>query len=144
MHPIRGKILEKSADPPAADRTSNGMNEDDAPWEYKHDGQTAVADKPLPASNRGPTDNTEPPDSGSISWTASEYVDHNRGFSWYATLMLLTVAITVAVYFITKGIFATVIIPVMGIALGVFAARKPKQLPYELNNSGLKIGEKFY
>ena len=32
----------------------------------------------------------------------------------------------------------------MGVALGAFAVRKPKQLQYELNDSGLRVGDKFY
>jgi hypothetical protein len=83
-----------------------------------------------------------PGDDSPVSWTALEYIDHTRGSGWYILLTIATVVLALLVYLITKDYFAAVTIAVVGIIAGVFAARKPRQMEYELNQSGLTIGGK--
>jgi hypothetical protein len=59
-------------------------------------------------------------------------------------LAIATIGLSAGIYFLTKDIFATSIIVIAGIIVGVFAGRKPRQLEYELSASGLQIGEKSY
>ncbi|MEX2006687.1 MAG: hypothetical protein WD877_00710 [Candidatus Saccharimonadales bacterium] len=80
----------------------------------------------------------------SIAWTASEYIDHTRGASWYSLLVLATVVLTAGVWLMTKDYFATAVVAIVGIIVGIFASKKPRQISYELTSSGLKAGEKFY
>lgn len=120
------------------------MNEDDSSWEYKPDGKEIAATPNLPGSAL--KSGTQPKSSKdiAISWTASEYIDHTRGPGWYLALVAGTTVLAALIYFITKDYFATGVVALMGIIVGVFSRQKPKQLVYDLSNSSLKAGEKVY
>ena len=82
--------------------------------------------------------------SKTISWTASEYIEHQRGAGWYLSLVVITAAVAVVLYLLTKDYFATGVIVALGIIVGASVGRKPQQLSFELSSSGLKAGEKIY
>lgn len=79
-----------------------------------------------------------------VSWTASEFIEHQRGASWYLGLVAATAAITAATYFITKEYFATGTILVVGIIVAVFVRHKPRQITYEVDERGLKAGDRTF
>ena len=80
----------------------------------------------------------------SISWTASEFIAHQKNAAWYGALALATVAITTAVWFLTKDPIATGCV-VIGMAIfGFYAAHKPRQQAYTIDGSGLAIGQQRY
>jgi len=79
-----------------------------------------------------------------ISWTASEFIAHDKNFGWYILVMLATVAIGAVVYFVTKDKVSPVVIVIMGVAFSVFGARKPRVLNYSISNTGVHVGEKHY
>jgi hypothetical protein len=84
-------------------------------------------------------------DSGnSISWTASEYIDHQIGVSWYFILLIATIALAAVIYVLLKDVFATGVILVLGLIVGLAAKRKPEQATYRLSRDGLAVGEKLY
>lgn len=80
----------------------------------------------------------------SVAWQASEYIDHKQGAGWFLMLALGAAVLAGAVYLITKDFFAVGVILVLGLVVGVFAHRTPRQLSYELSESGLTIDKKFY
>ncbi|MBI4034747.1 hypothetical protein HY380_02505 [Candidatus Saccharibacteria bacterium] len=118
------------------------MESEQEPNWYKPSGGTAVAEPPQPAGSVAPP--AAPPAGGSVSWTASEYIDHERNASWYLMLVLITAVIAAAVWLITKDYFASGVIPILGIIVGLFARRKPEAIQYTIDESGLKIGSKSY
>ena len=79
-----------------------------------------------------------------VSWTASEFIEHERGAGWYAALFVVTVALAAAIFLITHDYFAAAVIVILGIILAVYARNKPGQITYELNPTGLKVGQKPY
>jgi hypothetical protein len=87
---------------------------------------------------------SELPDVGEVTWSASEYIAHAKGSGWYVGLGLLIVLISAGVYFITRSIFSSIMVLVIGIAFGVVAARKPRTLQYTVDNIGVRIGDKGY
>jgi hypothetical protein len=101
-----------------------------AEWEFHEEAPSA--DTKNPATH-------EP-----VSWTASEYVAHDKSLGWYLTLGLVIVGAAVVVYLLTKELISSVVIVIMGIAFGAFAARKPQELEYLLDNNGLKVGNRLY
>jgi hypothetical protein len=109
---------------------------------YKPEGSAAVAEAPKPQVAAAPP--AKPPTDNAFTWTASEFVDHNKGASWYLILFLITAALAVGAYFLTKEYFTVGIIVVLGIIVALYARQKPKQVTYELSSSGLRIGEKLY
>ena len=109
--------------------------EDSSPEDYKQD-------KSQETTNGA---DGSPPKHGSdsYSWTASEYIDHQQGAGWYASLGLITVALAAGAYF-WLDYFTTGTIVVVGAIVGIFAARRPNQLTYELSDREVKIGDKVY
>jgi len=105
------------------------MAEEKADFDYKPDESGDVAKKSA--------DET-------VSWSASEYIEHQRGGSWYLLLVIGTLGLSAIIYVWTKDYFATGTIVAVGIILGSVARWKPKQVSYELSSSGLQAGEKFY
>lgn len=80
----------------------------------------------------------------SVSWTASEFVAHEKNANWYGLLALAGVLGTVIIYLLTKDIVSSAMILVVTVIFGVFASRKPRVLEYVLDQSGIHIGPKFY
>lgn len=81
---------------------------------------------------------------GDITWTASEFVAHEKSTGWYGGLALATLVIAGLVYLVTRDIISTIVVLVGALALGVLGGRKPKQLQYHLDGSGVTIGQKRY
>ena len=109
---------------------------------YKPAGGTAVADAPAPQTTS--RSSAKPPTNDSFSWTASEYIDHNRSAGWYLLLFVGTAALAVGIYFLTKEYFTVGIIVVLGVIVALYARQKPRQMTYELSSDGLRVGEKLY
>lgn len=85
-----------------------------------------------------------PPVHESVSWTASEYIAHEKGGSWYIILAVAVIVGSALVYLITREMISAVVIVIMGVAFGGFAVRKPQELNYVLDASGLTVGPKLY
>lgn len=119
------------------------MEDDDkASWNYRPGGGSAASD--VPDSDEPSRSRSSQTDSEPISWTASEYIDHDNGLSWYGLLLLFTTVLAAGIYLLTHDYLAAGTIFVLGLIVGIAAARKPQQITYQLTSSGIKIGEKFY
>jgi hypothetical protein len=117
--------------------------EDNSPWQYKPDkaGTNSVAsesnnqESPAPASQSSVK---------SVTWEAPEFIEHDHGPGWYLALVICTLALAALVYLVAHDIIATAIMAIVGIIVGVFAAQKPGQAKYEVNDQGLNINGKMY
>jgi hypothetical protein len=94
------------------------------------------ADQPKPRGAQSTQD--------SISWSASEFTQHEKSANWYVYLAVATVVLGVAIYFLTKEIFSVVVIAIMAIVFGVFAALRPRTVEYSISPAGIKIGPKRF
>lgn len=103
-----------------------------SPWQNSTD-QTATA---APGAGQTPAQ--------SVSWTASEYVTHHKGASWYMGLLGGIVVVVGLVYVVTHEALPSLAIGLGGLLFGVFAARKPQVLQYSVDSHGLAIGTKRY
>ena len=92
----------------------------------------------------GPLAASKSPKSSTVTWTASEFVEHNLGISWYLILFVATIVVTAGVYFITHDYFAVGITIMLGVIVAIYAGHKPRQVTYEVNATGLKVGERSY
>lgn len=80
-----------------------------------------------------------------VEWTASEYVDNAKDFSWYVLLIFAFIAAAVLVYFISgRQKVPTFVTVLLGIIMAISAARKPRTLTYRITSSGLEIEHRFY
>ena len=116
--------------------------DENTPWQYAPDSTTqpntaagvhsaSAAVQPAPAQP-------------GLSWTAAEYVNHPHGFGWYLMLVVFSVGLATAIYLLTKDYFATGTVIVLGLIVGGFAVRQPREITYEITASGLRIGAKKY
>lgn len=79
-----------------------------------------------------------------VSWTALEFVEHDKTQSWYLSMVGISVVVVAAVYFITKDLFNAFIIVIAAVLFGVVAGRAPRHMDYMVNGHGVAIGRRFY
>lgn len=79
-----------------------------------------------------------------ISWTASEFIAHQKSPVWYMLLLLVGAAIATLTYFLTKDVISTASIVIIAVIFAVYAGHKPRVLTYRLDRDGLTIGGKLY
>lgn len=116
------------------DNETQGQSGD---WEFKND------QAPLPSSAEqpmAPVINQV----NIVEWTASEYVEHEKGRMWFVQFGLASIAIIAVVYFVTWDYMSVIVLGVLAIGIGYFAGRKPETLNYKLDSQGIHIGAKLY
>ena len=99
-----------------------------------------LEEQPLPAAadyNDESTDDV-------ITWTASEFIAHHKTSSWYALLLLASCVGAGLIWLVTRDIVSSVVVVFAGAMLATYAARKPRQLSYQLDPAGLTIGDKHF
>ena len=111
-----------------------------AGWSYKP--EPGTPQQPAPTMTAAPAAPAAP--QGGIEWSASEFIAHDKGFGWYALLAVAALVVSAGLYLVTKDIFSSAVVLVMAAVLGVSGARKPRTITYHLDNSGLRMGKKFY
>ncbi|MEO5627550.1 MAG: hypothetical protein ABIQ89_01530 [Candidatus Saccharimonadales bacterium] len=117
-------------------------------WEYKPDS----ADKPPTPAATSPaapefaqTPQPKPTvEKDGITWSASEFIAHQKNFGWYVLLGLAGLAAAAVIYLLTHDIFSTAMVILVVIVLAIFAARKPRTLDYQVDSAGVHIGKKSY
>jgi len=91
-------------------------------------------DEPAPAPDA--------PDS--VSWTASEFIAHDKSASWYLGLAVAAAILAFFVYVITRDFVSVAVVVAAGVIFGIYAAHRPRQLEYKLDHQGLTVGNKRY
>ena len=118
------------------DETTDTNKEGDdqaATWKFNEtDGQTPET---TDTSNKQPD----------ISWTALEYAHHEKNTRWYIVLSIVAAGIAVLVYFInSKSITSPLAIIAFAIMFAVLASRKPRELEYRIDETGIFVDNKLY
>jgi hypothetical protein len=94
---------------------------------------------------QGPSANyTHEQTDDAITWTASEFIAHHKTSGWYALLLLASVVGAGLIWLVTRDILSAVVVVFAGAMLATYAARKPRQLNYQLDPAGLTIGTRHY
>ena len=91
-----------------------------------------------------PTQAPERPASGTVKWTASEYIEHNKTSSWFGLALIVLVVAVAVIYLVTRDVLAAFMVAMAGIIFGVFSARSPRVLEYAVTAEGVQIGQKLY
>lgn len=81
---------------------------------------------------------------GAISWSASEFVAHDKTPGWYALLLITAGVFAVGVYLLTKDMVSAGVVVVAAIILAVFASHKPREQRYILDDQGIVVGQRRY
>ena len=91
---------------------------------------------------------TEPDDSEIlVRWQGPEHLYSERSMMWYAALALATLIMMAIAYFAFNSLTFTILLPVMAVALGVYAHRPPEIIDYTLTRKGLyarELGQNIY
>ncbi len=84
------------------------------------------------------------PVGGSVAWTASEFIAHQKSSGWYLRLFGSAAVIASLVWLFTKDIFSSFVILIALGVLAMYASRPPRELQYVADEHGLIIGDKQY
>jgi hypothetical protein len=98
---------------------------------------------PPPADSFAPPP-VELPPIEPVEWSASEFIVHKKGQAWYAILAALAGVAAVLGYLFTKDVATVVGVVIAAVFMGVFAGRKPRNMTYKLDASGLHIVQQLY
>lgn len=79
-------------------------------------------------------------DDSEITWTASEFIAHEKTGGWYLGLIIAGVVLAAAIYWLTKDLVSPIVVIAAAVLLAVFGSHKPRQLEYHLNGQGIQIG----
>lgn len=92
-----------------------------------------------------PGDSSELPTIEPVNWTALEFIHHDKDAGWYLGLAGFTVVASILIYFLSShDTVATFIVVIVAAAFGFSASRKPRELTYSIDSSGIHIGSKLY
>lgn len=98
-----------------------------------------TASDPAEVPSEAPTIQSE-----DLSWTASEYVAHEKSATWYVKYGLIAVVLAAVIYFVSRDFISLAFVAVAAVAFGIFASRKPKVQTYHLGSTGIHIAERLY
>ena len=79
-----------------------------------------------------------------VSWTGSEFIANHKDSKWFLSFFTVLVLAVGLIFVATKDYVSTISVAVVGILFAFLANRKPRQLAYKIDNSGINIGSKFY
>jgi hypothetical protein len=78
-----------------------------------------------------------------VSWTASEFVAHEKSAGWYGGLIIAALLLSALVFLITRDAVSVGVVIVAALLLSVYAAHQPRQLEYRIDRRGIAIGSKY-
>jgi len=81
---------------------------------------------------------------GPVTWTASEFIAHEKNIGWYGLLALAGVAGAATIYLLTGDRISSGMAIIVALALGILAGRKPRTLTYQVDQTGIHIGDKTF
>lgn len=81
---------------------------------------------------------------GSITWTASEFIAHEKNARWYLLLGLATIVLAALVWFLTKDMISTITVIAAATILALAASKKPRIIEYRIGQDGLHIAQRDY
>jgi len=80
----------------------------------------------------------------SVSWEASEYLQHDKDYLWLLMLIVVTALLSSLSYYLLSDVFSVAIIVLVAFTLAIYAYRKPRTLSYQINDEGLRVAERLY
>ncbi len=91
-----------------------------------------------------PQQQTAAPTMPKVTWSASEFISHQKTGVWYLGLGVATALITFIIVIVTKSFMSAGVVALTSIVLGFYAARKPEVKQYEINEYGVMIADKAF
>lgn len=101
-------------------------------------------DLPKEESLPEPPKEDRPLMTGSIEWTASEYVENHKNAGWFIAVGFSAVLLAGVLYFITRDLISIAIVSIAVILFAIAGAKKPRTLKYLLDDNGITIADKLF
>lgn len=83
-------------------------------------------------------------DGQGISWTASEFLEHQKAASWYIFFGMAVATLAGVSFLLTKDIFTPFAVLVLGMLFGFAAQRRPRVLEYRVDPLGVIVGARHF
>ncbi|MBL8160163.1 hypothetical protein JNJ66_06950 [Candidatus Saccharibacteria bacterium] len=80
---------------------------------------------------------------GAFVWDAEEYAYHSKGPAWFMVLGAVTLVLTIGAVVLQQYLFAVLLV-IMGVTLGFFAAHPPRRISYRLTPTTVQVGDKLF
>jgi hypothetical protein len=110
-------------------------------WNYTSGELVGNGEQTQPNQNAtSQSDSSEP----LLSWSASEFIEHDKTITWYAGLAGITVLIAIIVFIFTRQIVSIILVALMAVVFGVYGSAKPRILSYAVTTQGLVVGDKMH
>lgn len=106
--------------------------------------ETAPAEPQSGFYNADEPEQIQPSGPAEITWTASEFMAHEKSASWYTGLAAVAAMGCIVIYLITKDFLSVAVIVVGALVFGYYASHRPRELGYRLDQRGISIGPKIY
>lgn len=117
-------------------------HEDAAAQRRDTDAEAVAAPEPRSAYQETDPETEDLPEEPYV-WQASEYMHHEKGAAWYASLgagVLLLVLIAI----LTKQWLSIAVFASMAAAIFVYARKPPRTLTYQLDSKGITVEDKLF
>lgn len=102
-----------------------------------------AASQAAPAAQAAVAPQQLPPEQVLLSWNAPEFIYTEKPIGWYVGLAVFFVGL-IAVAVVTRQWLSIGVFAIMGVAVAIYANRKPRMLNYSLTNYGIHVGDKKY
>ncbi len=79
-----------------------------------------------------------------VTWTASEFIGHEKSLAWYVMLGVVATIVAGGIFVLTHDYASSIMVIIITVAAAVFSSRKPRTLTYKLDDHGLVVGDKGY
>lgn len=88
-------------------------------------------------------DQSNQPTSETVSWQASEFIEHSKSAAWFLALAGGAIVLGIVMYMVTKSYLVIGVILLSALAVGQMAKLKPRTNDYSLSVHGLTINGNF-
>ena len=116
---------------PAPDRDATSSE-----WQYTS-GQLQQSSATQPTANP----NQDTPE---LSWSASEFINHEKQPSWYAILALGSIVVAGLMYLVTRDWISAIVVIFLAIVTAIYASAKPKTSHYSITAEGLLVNGQIH
>jgi hypothetical protein len=120
--------------------SDQNINDTSAQWAYTSGNLVEPNTQALPAEPKSVDDQ---PGQVILSWSASEFVQHDKSNRWYFNLGVGAVTVAILTFVITRQILSAVVILLMAVMFGLYGRTKPKTLQYAVQTDGIIVGNDF-
>jgi hypothetical protein len=90
------------------------------------------------------SDTVEQPLVENVTWTASEFIAHDKDAMWYLWLFGGSVLLAGLLYVISGDVVTSIVILLISVMIAVVGSRKPSAVQYNLSNQGLTVGSQHH